>query len=211
MTGPRATTTVVQVKVMKAMKKIRIKGQVRSNATARARERERRGEAGIGLVESMIGLLVFTILMLVAGQLMRVHVETLLMGERQRKAGKQAEAGLNNLVSKKRSELADGGAFAVDQSGTPIRNSDNAVALNCSAAYCDQIIAVPQASGTGTDLVTIGWGASLPTGSQAIYTRAWVMQTLDGAKGLRRVTIAVFPSGNGEPLSVLQTEAVQRN
>ncbi len=59
MTGPRATTTVVQVKVMKAMKKIRIKGQVRSNATARARER--RGEAGIGLVESMIGLLVFTI------------------------------------------------------------------------------------------------------------------------------------------------------
>ncbi len=209
MTGPRATTTVVQVKVMKAMKKIRIKGQVRSNARARASER--RGEAGIGLVESMIGLLVFTILMLVAGQLMRVHVETLLMGERQRKAGKQAEAGLNNLVSKKRSELADGGAFAVDQSGTPIRNSDNAVALNCSAAYCDQIIAVPQASGTGTDLVTIGWGASLPTRSQAIYTRAWVMQTLDGAKGLRRVTIAVFPSGNGEPLSVLQTEAVQRN
>jgi len=142
---------------------------------------------------------------------MRVHVETLLMGERQRKAGKQAEAGLNNLVSKKRSELSDGGAFAVDQSGNPVRNSDNTVSLNCSNAYCDQIIAVPQPSGTGTDLVTIGWGASLPTGSQAIYTRAWTVQTLDGAKGLRRATIAVFPAGNGEPLSVLQTEAVQRN
>ena len=194
---------------MKTMKKIKTKRQVRSNASARARKR--RGEAGIGLVESMIGLLVFTILMLVAGQLMRVHVETLLMGERQRKSGKQAEAGLNNLVSKKRSELTDGGAFAVDQSGNPVRNSDNTVSLNCSNAYCDQIIAVPQPSGTGTDLVTIGWGASLPTGSQAIYTRAWTVQTLDGAKGLRRATIAVFPAGNGGPLSVLQTEAVQRN
>jgi hypothetical protein len=194
---------------MKTMKKIKTKGQVRSNA--RASERERRGEAGIGLVESMIGLLVFTILMLVAGQLMRVHVETLLMGERQRKAGKQAEAGLNNLVSKKRSELSDGGAFVVDQTGTPVRNSDNTVSLNCSTAYCDQIIAVPQPSGTGTDLVKIAWGASLPSGSQPIYTRAWTVQTLDGAKGLRRAIIAVFPTGNGEPLSVLQTEAVQRN
>src|SRR5712692_5620925 len=115
---------------MKAMKKTRLTTLVRSNA--RKSVIERRGEAGIGLVESMIGLLVFTILMLVAGQLMRVHVETLLMGERQRKAGKQAEAGLNNLVSKKRSELADGGAFAVDQNGAPIRNSDNTVPLNCS-------------------------------------------------------------------------------
>ena len=195
---------------MKAMKKTRpLTTLVRSNARKSASDR--RGEAGIGLVESMIGLLVFTILMLVAGQLMRVHVETLLMGERQRKAGKQAEAGLNNLVSKKRSELADGGAFALDQSGTPIKNSDNTVPLNCSTAYCDQIIAVLQASGTGTDLVTIGWGASLPTGSQAIYTRAWTVQTLDGAKGLRRITILVFPAASGEPLNVLQTEAVQRN
>jgi Tfp pilus assembly protein PilV len=195
--------------VMKAMKKIRITERVRSNA--RARTSESRGQAGIGLVESMIGLLVFTILMLAAGQLMRVHIETLLMGERQRKAGKQAGAGLNNLVSKKRSELADGGAFAVDQSGIPTRNYDNTVTLNCSAAYCDQIIAVPQASGTGTDLITIGWGANLPNGSQTIYTRAWTVRTLDGAKGLRRVTIAVFPNSNDEPLSVLRTEAVQRN
>ena len=195
--------------VMTAMKKTRPTTLVSSNARKSASDRRR--EAGIGLVESMIGLLVFTILMLVAGQLMRVHVETLLMGERQRKAGKQAEASLNNLVSKKRSELSDGGAFAVDQSGTPIRNSDNTVSLNCSTAYCDQIIAVPQPAGTGTDLVTIAWGVTLPTGSQAIYTRAWTMQTLDGAKGLRRATIAVFPAGNGEPLSVLQTEAVQRN
>ena len=194
--------------VMKPIKKT-IKRIVRGKA--RARTSEVRSDAGIGLVESMIGLLVFTILMLVAGQLMRVHVETLLMGERQRKAGKQAEAGLNNLVSKKRSELADGGAFAVDQTGNPVRNFDNTVSLNCSAAYCDQIIAVPQPSGTGTDLVMIAWGASLPTGSQPIYTRAWTVQTLDGAKGLRRATIAVFPAGNVEPLSVLQTEAVQRN
>lgn len=194
---------------MKAIKKTKIKRIVRGKA--RARTSEVRSEAGIGLIESMIGLLVFTILMLVAGQLMRVHVETLLMGERQRKAGKQAEAGLNNLVSKKRSELADGGAFAVDQTGNPVRHFDNTVSLNCSAAFCDQIIAVPQPSGTGTDLVTIGWGASLPTGSQTIYIRAWAVQTLDGAKGLRRVTIAVFPPGNGEPLSVLLTEAVQRN
>ena len=78
---------------------------------ARKRGGERKGEAGVGLVEAIIGLLVFTILMIVAGQLMRVHVETLLAGERQRKAGKQAEAVLNTLVSKKRSELADGGAI----------------------------------------------------------------------------------------------------
>src|SRR5438874_12978116 len=110
---------------MKAMKKIKIKIWIRSNA-----------EAGVGLVEAMIGLLVFTILMLVAGQLMRVHVETLLMGERQRKAGKQAESGLNNLVAKKRSELADDGAFEVDQSGIPVRNSDNTVTVNCSTTYC---------------------------------------------------------------------------
>ena len=191
------------------MKKITIKIWVRSNVRERASERT--VEAGIGLVEAMIGLLVFTILMLVAGQLMRVHVETLLMGERQRKAGKQAESGLNNLVSKKRSELADGGAFEVDQSGVPIRNSDNTVSLSCSTTYCDQIIAVPQASGTGTDLVTLGWGANPPDGGHTIYTRAWAVRTLDGAKGLRRATIAVFPGSNAEPLTVLRTEAVQRD
>src|SRR5574341_1367852 len=206
---PSSSTVMVQGEVMKETKKTKMKRMARGKARERAREM--RGEAGIGLVESMIGLLVFTILMLVAGQLLRVHVETLLMGERQRKAGKQAEAGLNNLVSRKRSDLADGGAFAVDQTGNPLRNSDNTVSLNCLTAYCDQIIAVPQPSGTGTDLVTIGWGTNLPAGSQAIYTRAWTVQTLDGAKGLRRATIAVFPAGNGEPLSVLQTEAVQRN
>jgi hypothetical protein len=191
------------------MKRTRLTTLMRNNPRRSASDR--RGEAGIGLVESMIGLLVFTILMLVAGQLMRVHVETLLMGERQRKAGKHAEAGLNNLVAQKRSELVDGGAFAVDQTGDPVRNFDNTVSLNCSTAYCDQIIAVPQPSGTGTDLVTIAWEASLPSGSQAIYTRAWTVGTLDVAKGLRRVTIAVFPNSNGEPLTVLRTEAVQRN
>ena len=191
------------------MKTIRTRRRVRSHA--RERGGERRSEAGIGLVEAMIGLLVFTILMLAAGQLMRVHVETLLMGERQRKAGKQAESGLNNLVSKKRSELADGGAFEVDQSGVPIRNSDNTVSLSCSTTYCDQIIAVPQASGTGTDLVTLGWGANPPDGGHTIYTRAWAVRTLDGAKGLRRATIAVFPGSNAEPLTVLRTEAVQRD
>jgi hypothetical protein len=191
------------------MKRTRLTTLMRNNPRRSASDR--RGEAGIGLVESMIGLLVFTILMLVAGQLMRVHVETLLMGERQRKAGKHAEAGLNNLVAQKRSELVDGGAFAVDQTGDPVRNFDNTVSLNCSTAYCDQIIAVPQPSGTGTDLVTIAWEASLPSGSQAIYTRAWTVGTLDVAKGLRQVTIAVFPNSNGEPLTVLRTEAVQRN
>jgi hypothetical protein len=64
--------------VMTAMKKTRLTTLVRSIARKSASDRRR--EAGVGLVESMIGLLVFTILMLVAGQLMRVHVETLLMG-----------------------------------------------------------------------------------------------------------------------------------
>ena len=89
------------------MKKIRIRIWVRSNVRARARERT--VEAGIGLVEAMIGLLVFTILMLVAGQLMRVHVETLLMGERQRKADADRLLALRAQHGGKRQERHSGG------------------------------------------------------------------------------------------------------
>ena len=170
----------------------------------------RRGESGSILLEATIGLGLFTIVLISAAQFLRWNVEPLLMRERQDKAAKQAESLLNELAARKTADLPAGGGFAVSPQGVPNRNADNTVTLNCSAAYCDQIVARPQGSGTAFDFVRSNWGAAAPAGGTQVYVRAWRVETLDASRNLRRVTVAVFPSGSGEPLAVRKFEIVQR-
>jgi Tfp pilus assembly protein PilV len=174
-------------------------------------------EAGVGLVESLIGILVLTIAMLAAGQLFRVHIESLVLAERQRKAGAQAESILSDLAARTRSSLIDGGAFSTDSTGAPARNTNNvnnannSITLACNTTYCDQVLATPENQGKGLTLTRVVYGAPAPEGSTLAYTRAWNIATLDSAKGLRRITVAVFSSDNNVPLAQLQTSAMQRN
>jgi type II secretory pathway pseudopilin PulG len=170
----------------------------------------RDGESGHFLVEAAIGLVIFTIALLSAMQFLRWNMDPLLMQERQDKAAKQAESVLNELAARKNSNLPAGGSFAVGAQGDPTRNADNSVTLNCSTAYCDQIVAAPQAAGTAYDFTRADWGAAAPAGGMQIYVRAWRVETLDDARNYRRITVAVFPTGSGEPLAVRKSEIVQR-
>jgi hypothetical protein len=172
--------------------------------------RNRKSERGAALIEAIIGLLMFTVVALAAGQLLRAHINPILMTERQRAAVKQAESLLNDLSARSNASLIDGGSFNVDNAGNPIRNADNSITLNCSTSYCDQIIGVSQASSTELNFTRSVWGATLPAGGQQVYVRAWRVGTVDAARRLRRVTIAIFPSGDSQPLSVQTLNVVLR-
>jgi type II secretory pathway pseudopilin PulG len=132
----------------------------------------RDGESGHFLVEAAIGLVIFTIALLSAMQFLRWNMDPLLMQERQDKAAKQAESVLNELAARKNSNLPDGGSFAVGAQGDPTRNADNTVTLNCSTAYCDQIVAAPQAAGTAYYFTRADWGAAAPADGMQVYVRA---------------------------------------
>lgn len=181
-----------------------------SRLKPRTGDERRRGQAGSILVEAIVGLVLFTVAVLSASQLLRWNVEPLLQKQRQEKAGKQAESVLNELAGKKIADLPSAAAFGLNAAGDPSRNADNTVTINCTAAVCDQIVAVPQAAGTALDFVRMNWGAAMPTNGRQIYVRAWTVTTLDAARKRRRITVAVFPNGSAEPLAVRKSEVVQR-
>ncbi len=158
----------------------------------------------------MVGLALFSIVLLVAGQFLRVYVTPLVQGERESRAKKQAESVLNDLASKRKADLAQGGSFAVDAAGAPVRNADGTVTLNCSTTYCDKIVAIPQATGTALDFVRYAWNAAVPANGELIYTRAWTVSTLDAARNRRGLTVAIFPSDSTAPLADVHTSVVQK-
>ncbi|MFL6284641.1 MAG: hypothetical protein ACJ74Q_15955 [Pyrinomonadaceae bacterium] len=169
-----------------------------------------RGQRGSILIEAVVGLVIFTIAVVTAAQVLRWNVEPLLQKERQEKAGKQAESVLNELAGRKIADLPSAAAFGLTADGDPTRNADNTVTLNCATSVCDQIVALPQAAGTALDFVKMNWGAAIPANGRQIYVRAWSVVTLDAARKRRRITVAVFPNGSGEPLAVRKSEVVQR-
>ena len=167
-------------------------------------------QRGFSLIETMVGLAIFSIVLLVAGQFLRVYVTPLLQGERENRAKKQAEGLLNELAAKRKQDLTPGGGFAVDAAGAAVRNADSTVTLNCSNTYCDKIVAVPQATGTALDFVRYNWNAAIPANGELVYTRAWAVSTLDAARNRRGLAVAVFPSGSSLPLAEVHTSAVQK-
>lgn len=181
---------------------------------------DRHNERGVSLVEAIIGLLVLTIVLLAGAQLFRVHVEHLSLAERARRADVQANATMNTLAAYNLSALSDGNPFAGKGTNDPIADGEQ-ISLDtntCLAqANCDQIAKSPQSGGTGSNYITLGWNQPAPTGSSIVYYRAWRVATLDGSKGLRRITLVVLPAEANkaatdpiEPLALRRTDVVQR-
>ena len=179
-----------------------------------------RSQRGVTLVETIIGLLVLTIVLLSGAQLFRVHVEHLALVERARRADEQAHLTMNSLAAFSFSSLSDGNPFRGKGSQDTFADGE-AVQLDtnvCVAqANCDRIVRVPHTSDTGSDFLTISWNQNLPTNSSVVYYRAWRVTTLDPLKKLRRITLAILPvepnqDGNSpiEPLALRQTDVVQR-
>lgn len=179
----------------------------------------RRHEQGMSLIETLIGLLVLTIVLVTGAQLLRVHVQHLALSERARLADTQANNALNQFTGYNQSALPDVNPF---QKGAtdPINDGDQ-VSLNttaCTTAYaCDQVVRIPRTSGTGYDYQVVGWNQTLPTNSSLAYYRAWRVTTLDSTRHLRRITVAVIPADLGknpsdavEPLALRTSDAVQR-
>jgi Tfp pilus assembly protein PilV len=184
---------------------------------ASSRNRDRHNERGMSLVESIIGLLVLTIVLLAAAQLLRVNVQHLAMADRARRADVQANATMNTLATYNLSALPDGNPFrnkATITQGTPVY-LDNDTCL--TAANCDQVVQIPR-SGTESTYINVGWNQPLPTNGSVTYYRAWKVETLDAEKGLRRITLAIIPAEPDlspatdamTPLVLRQTDVVQR-
>ncbi|MCA1579681.1 MAG: prepilin-type N-terminal cleavage/methylation domain-containing protein [Acidobacteria bacterium] len=179
-----------------------------------------RNQRGVTLVETIIGLLVLTIVLLSGAQLFRVHVEHLALVERARRADEQAHLTMNTLAAFSYSALPDGNPFKGKASedtfaeGEPVQLDSN---VCIAQANCDRIVRVPHTSDTGSDFLTISWNQTPPTNSSVVYYRAWRVTTLDPLKKLRRITLAILPvepnqdgSSPVEPLALRQTDVVQR-
>ena len=179
-----------------------------------------RSQRGVTLVETIIGLLVLTIVLLSGAQLFRVHVEHLALVERARRADEQAHLTMNTLAAYNYSSLPDANPF--QRKGTQDNFAEGEqVQLDqniCTTqANCDRIVRVPHTSDTGSDLLTIGWNQTPPANSSVVYYRAWRVTTLDPLKRLRRITLVILPvdpnqDSNSpiEPLALRQTDVVQR-
>lgn len=177
-------------------------------------------QAGVGLVESIIGILVLTIVLLSAAQLFRIQVMHLTLTERARVADTQATRVMNQMVAFNQSALPDVNPFAGKSATATIADGEQ-VSLDtnvCQSTYsCDKLVRMPQSSGTGYDYAGIGWNDPLPTNSTLLYYRAWRVTTLDATRHLRQVTVAIIPADLGkqpsdpvEPLALRQSLAVQR-
>lgn len=182
--------------------------------------RDRHTERGVSLVEAIIGLLVLTIVLLAGAQLFRVHVEHLSLVERARRADVQANAQINTLAAYNLSALPDGNPFAGKGPNDSIADGEQ-ISLDsntCLAqANCDQVAKSPQSGGTGSNYFVLGWNQRAPAGSSVVYYRAWRVATLDGPKGLRRITLVILPAEAKkaatdaiEPLALRRTDVVQR-
>ena len=179
-----------------------------------------RSQRGVTLVETIIGLLILTIVLLSGAQLFRVHVEHLALVERARRADEQAHLTMNTLAAYSYSSLADANPFQGKgpqdnfEEGEQVQLDQN---ICTTQANCDRIVRVPHTSDTGSDLLTIGWNQTPPANSLVVYYRAWRVTTLDPLKRLRRITLVILPvdpnqDSNSpiEPLALRQTDVVQR-
>jgi len=182
--------------------------------------RRSRNQRGMSILETIVGLLVLTIVMVTAGELFRVQVLHLALAERARLADTQANNALNQFAAYNQSALPDCNPYLgmgpsnQISDGTQLQLDSNV----CATAYaCDEVIKVPQSTGTGYDYVVIAWNQTLPAGGTLAYYRAWRVSTLDTVRHLRRITIAILPADLGknpgdpvEPLALRTSDVVQR-
>jgi Tfp pilus assembly protein PilV len=178
------------------------------------------GQGGMSLVESLIGLVVLTIVLVAAAQLFRVQVMHLSLSERARQADTQANNVMNSLAAYNQSALPDTNPFSGKSPTQTIADGDQ-LSLDtsvCQAVFaCDKIVRAPQASGSGVDYTVLSWTQTLPTGSSLAYYRGWRVTTIDAAKHVRQLTVAIMPAdlnnqpGDAiEPLALRQSTVVQR-
>lgn len=177
-------------------------------------------QSGVTLVETIIGLCILTIVLLSGAQLLRVHVEHLALSERAKRADAQAHITMNALAALNYSALNDGNPFAGKSDKDTFADGeliqlDKVICI--AQANCDRIARVPHTADTTSDFITISWNQTPPTNSSVVYYRAWRVTTLDSAKRLRRITLAILPVEPNqdinqpiEPLALRQTDVVQR-
>ncbi len=180
-----------------------------------------RRQRGMSLVESLIGLLVLTIVFLSGAQMLRVNVLHLALSEHARIAETKGTDTLSSLAAYNQSSLPDvnpiNGKSPTDNiaDGEPVSINAN----TCATSYgCDRVVKIPQTiGGTGYDYVAYDWNQTLPTNGTVAYYRAWRVTTLDALRHLRRITVVVLPADQGNnpgdsvtPLALRISDVVQR-
>lgn len=168
------------------------------------------GQKGFSMVEMMIAVTLISIVLLAIGTLSSICASGIALVQRKRASENYAVELSSKLKADQKIMMPEGGAFAVDAAtGDPQRATDGAVALNCSALYCDKIISVPSGiEGASATEKIISWDAQLPGDATVKFVRAWTLSDEDAQRNWRRITVAVFPPDSQIPATFSVTGGV---
>lgn len=164
------------------------------------------------MIEVLIAVTIISIVLLALGGLGSIVTGGMALNQRKRDAENAAVEAVAKVKSGRRTNLPQGGAFAVDiNNGKPIRNSSDEVVLNCTSIYCDLVITLPGGEeGLNPPQQIIGYDDPLPLGARVKFVRAWTIADEDSERNWRRLTVAVFPAGSLLPITYSVTGGVIR-
>lgn len=167
----------------------------------RARSRER----GFALMETLIGLVMFAIVLTIGLQMLLVRAASIEQTARQRLAEESSESALEALARRSATELpATAGTFTL--------NADNTITVTgvCGVSNCDMVLD-PEPDILTKTSVASGYpmtaGGNSPPGETLQFIRRWRVDTVDAALGLRQITVVVLrDTTSTQPLAVKRTQ-----
>ena len=167
-------------------------------------------QAGFALLDVLIAVTLLSLVIIAVTALTVIASNGLARASRKKEAQNYVVELSNQLRTRERQIMNEGGAFAVDpNNGMPVRDDNGEINLRCGANFCDRVIMLPATrDGETPRRKTIGWNDELPANSTALFVRAWTISDEDRVRGWRRVTIAVLPANSNIPLTASVTGGV---
>ncbi|MGH9826457.1 MAG: hypothetical protein ACREDR_24780 [Blastocatellia bacterium] len=164
---------------------------IRRRRTSGQRVSRMTPEAGLSIVEFLIGGLLLSMAMIFAAQHLAAQVAMISLNARQRLADGEALAALSKAAAQKQADYD--GSFTLNSNGT-------ATLGTLQTGYYDYVVSPdPMSSTTPTLPPQCGsWPcavdpSAIPSGATVYLVRAWNIQTTDAARGDHQISSAVFP------------------
>jgi hypothetical protein len=198
----------------------RIKGWLKSKTMREGLDRRgRKEEKGMSILEALIASSIILLATFAFCHQIVVTVKLFFINELQRNADALAVTKFTELASLPRRQMKEGAGMILDQTQDPpkIRFEGAQCVNEKKEVFCDKIV-VSNSSGKGASEqpspptgcynwpCAIAWEEPIPTDTQLMMVRRWLVTTGDASRGEMRVAVAVFiDEKSTQPIVMRQT------